>query len=92
MRETVTPVGYGDYTPVTPAGRTTACFVMAIGLLTLAVVTAQVASNFVAQGPSPAERPPPDQAATPEMTLAELDQRLARVEELLASQHRHQGE
>jgi len=46
-------------------------------------VTAQVASNFVAQGPSPAERPPPDQAATPEMTLAELDQRLARVEELL---------
>ena len=62
---------------------------MAIGLLTLAVVTAQVASNFVAQGPSPAERPPPDQAATPGMTLAELDQRLAQIEELLtSSQHR----
>jgi len=55
-------------------------------------VTAQVASSFVAQGPSRAEHLPPDQAATPEMTLAELDQRLARIEELLASQHRHQGE
>jgi voltage-gated potassium channel len=90
---TVTTVGYGDYVPVTPAGRATACFVMAIGLLTLAVVTAQVASSFVAQGPSRAERLPQDEAAAPEMTLSELDRRLARIEELLASsQHRHQGE
>jgi voltage-gated potassium channel len=49
---TVTTVGYGDYTPVTAPGRVTACFVMGIGLLTLAVVTAQVASSFVAQGRS----------------------------------------
>ena len=90
---TVTTVGYGDYTPVTPAGRATACFVMAIGLLTLAVVTAQVASSFVTQGPSQAERPPQGEAATPVMTMAELDRRLARIEELLASsQHPHQGE
>jgi len=90
---TVTTVGYGDYTPVTPAGRATACFVMAIGLLTLAVVTAQVASSFVTQGPSRAERLPQDETAAPEMTLAELDRRLARIEELLASsQHRHQSE
>jgi len=56
---TVTTVGYGDYSPVTAPGRVTACFVMGIGLLTLAVVTAQVASSFVRQAPakpSPARR------------------------------------
>ena len=80
---TVTTVGYGDYTPVTVPGRITACFVMAIGLLTLAVLTAQVASNFVAQGPSRRQRGPQADAAPPEVTLAELDRRLARIEELL---------
>jgi voltage-gated potassium channel len=48
---TVTTVGYGDYTPVTVFGLVTACFVMGIGLLTLAVVTPQVASSFVTQRP-----------------------------------------
>jgi len=81
---TVTTVGYGDYTPVTPAGRVTACFIMAIGLLTLAVITAQVASSFVAQGPSRRRGPQPE-AAPPEVTLAELDRRLARIEELLVA-------
>ena len=46
---TVTTVGYGDYYPVTTLGRIAAVFIMAIGLLTLAVVTAQVASSFVDQ-------------------------------------------
>lgn len=55
---TVTTLGYGDYTPVTVDGRITACFIMFVGLLTLAVVTAQVASNSVAQGPSRAPRRP----------------------------------
>jgi voltage-gated potassium channel len=82
---TVTTVGYGDYVPVTAAGRVTACFVMGIGLLTLAVVTAQVASSFVTQGPSRAQGGPPAEAATPAMTLAELDQRLARIEQLLTA-------
>jgi voltage-gated potassium channel len=90
---TVTTVGYGDYTPVTAPGRVTACCIMLIGLLTLAVVTAQVASSFVAQGPSrgrdgrhaPATPPSatPPEAAPPEVTLAELDRRLARIEGLL---------
>ncbi|HYB16550.1 MAG TPA: ion channel [Streptosporangiaceae bacterium] len=82
---TVTTVGYGDYTPVTPAGRVTACFIMGIGLLTLAVVTAQVASSFVAQGPSQAQRDRQPESARPEVTLAELDRRLARIEELLTT-------
>ena len=79
---TVTTVGYGDYTPVTVRGRVTAVFVMGIGLLTLAVVTAQVASTFVTQGAGKA-RPGPQAKPAPEVTLAELDRRLARIEEFI---------
>jgi voltage-gated potassium channel len=82
---TVTTVGYGDYVPVTTAGRITACFIMGIGVLTLAVVTAQVASSFVSQGPSRAQRGPQSEVAAPGVTLAELDRRLARIEELLTA-------
>jgi voltage-gated potassium channel len=82
---TVTTVGYGDYTPVTPAGRVTACRIMAIGLLTLAVVTAQVASSFVAQGPGQAQRDRQPEPTRPEVTLAELDRRLARIKQLLTT-------
>ena len=74
----------GDYTPVTVPGRVTAVFVMGVGLLTLAVVTAQVASSFVAQGAGQA-RPGPQAEPAPEVTLAELGRRLARIEELLTA-------
>lgn len=79
---TVTTVGYGDFFPVTVPGRITACFIMGTGLLTLAVLTAQVASSFVTQGSSRARQA---KAAAPEVTLAELDRRLARIEELLSA-------
>jgi voltage-gated potassium channel len=82
---TVTTVGYGDFYPVTTGGRVTACLIMGTGLLTLAVVTAQVASSFVAQGPSRARPAREDEAAPREVTLAELDQRLARIEHLLTA-------
>jgi len=82
---TVTTVGYGDFYPVTAWGRITACFIMGTGLLTLAVVTAQVASSFVAQAPSRAALAPQDETARREVTLAELDQRLARIEHLLTT-------
>ena len=84
---TVTTVGYGDFYPVTTPGRVTACFIMGTGLLTLAVVTAQVASSFVAESPSRARPAPRDEPARPEVTLAELDQRLARIERLLTATH-----
>jgi len=84
---TVTTVGYGDFYPVTTWGRITACFIMGTGLLTLAVVTAQVASSFVTQAPSRARSAPPDEAARREVTLAELDERLARIELLLTAIH-----
>ncbi len=80
---TVTTVGYGDFYPVTTQGRVTAGFIMITGLLTLAVVTAQVASGFIAQDPRRARRRPQPEAAPPEVTLADLDRRLARIEELL---------
>ncbi len=82
---TVTTVGYGDFYPVTTPGRITACFIMGIGLLTLAVVTAQVASTFVSQGPRRARPGPQAEAAIPAVALAELDRRLARIEELMTA-------
>ena len=84
---TVTTVGYGDFYPVTIWGRITACFIMGTGLLTLAVLTAQVASSFVAQGSSRTPPAPQDEAARREVTLAGLDQRLARIERLLTAPH-----
>ena len=80
---TVTTAGYGDYFPVTTWGRVTACCIMLIGLLTLSVVTAQVASSFVAQGASRPAPSPQAEAPPREMTLAEIDRRLTRIEQLL---------
>jgi voltage-gated potassium channel len=82
---TVTTVGYGDFFPVTAPGRITAGLIMGIGLLTLAVVTAQVASSFVTQAPGRVRRSPQPEPVTPEVTLAELDRRLARIEQLLTA-------
>jgi len=82
---TVTTVGYGDFYPVTTPGRITACFIMGIGLLTLAVITAQVASSFVTQGAGRARPGPQPEPDAPEVTLAELDRRLARIEDLLTA-------
>jgi voltage-gated potassium channel len=45
---TVTTVGYGDYTPVTTPGRLAAVVIMVVGVLILAIVTANVAASFFA--------------------------------------------
>jgi voltage-gated potassium channel len=80
---TVTTVGYGDYYPVTVAGRITACFIMSIGLLTLAVVTAQVASTFVTQGQRRNAREAKGEGPVEELSLPELHKRLERIEALI---------
>lgn len=80
---TVTTVGYGDYVPVTAQGRITAVFIMAIGILMLAVVTAQVSSSFVDQAARRRQESTVDTPATTDITLADIAQRLARIEELL---------
>lgn len=46
---TITTVGYGDYTPVTEAGRLIAVGLMVSGIALLGVVTATIASWFVEQ-------------------------------------------
>lgn len=46
---TVATVGYGDLYPVTVAGRFFAVLLMALGLITVAVITAQLASTFMDQ-------------------------------------------
>ena len=92
---TVATVGYGDYYPVTVAGRIVASVIMAIGILTLAVITAQVSSSFVDQAkrrrsdddasdgsadPSPEREDPPLDGTH----VRELHERLARIEAQLA--------
>lgn len=46
---TLFTVGYGDYYPITFGGRFFAVVLMALGLVTAAVITAQIASNFMDQ-------------------------------------------
>ena len=78
---TVSTVGYGDYYPVTVPGQIAATFIMAIAVLVLAVITAQVASTFVDQAAR--RRAETEDPAPTQMSLADLDQRLARIELLL---------
>jgi voltage-gated potassium channel len=81
---TVTTVGYGDYYPVTVLGRVASLFIMATGILTLAVVTAQVASSFVDQAARRRALTIEEPSELPDVTLADLAERLARIEELLS--------
>jgi voltage-gated potassium channel len=85
---TVTTVGYGDFFPVTALGQTAAGFIMAIGILTLAVVTAQVSSAFVEQA-ARRRAGAPATSNTDQVALEDLAQRLDRIEALLLS--REQG-
>jgi len=85
---TVTTVGYGDYYPVTVLGRVASLFIMATGILTLAVVTAQVASSFVDQASRRRSPTIEERSELPDVTLAELAERLARIEEMLSRSQR----
>jgi hypothetical protein len=59
--------------------------IMAIGILTLAVVTAQVASSFVDQTTRARTPTPPADPPRAETSLADLAQRLDRIEALLTA-------
>ena len=65
---TSTTVGYGDLVPVSGAGRGVAVLLMLVGVALLSVVTAQIAAYFVDND---------------EVDLAEVNDRLARIERLL---------
>jgi voltage-gated potassium channel len=94
---TVATVGYGDFFPVTVGGRVTAIALMALGLVSAAVVTAQIASSFLEQAVArraaltgEAQPPPADpilpHAAPPAPTSDQaMLARLERIEQLLTS-------
>jgi voltage-gated potassium channel len=100
---TVATVGYGDYYPVTLGGRLTAVSLMAVGLVTAAVITAQIASTFMDQaqvrraalaaskaGPSAPEVPLAEEALTVVEPEA-VHHRLDRIEALLRERLREDG-
>jgi hypothetical protein len=92
---TVSTVGYGDYTPVTAGGRVVAVCIMLVGLTSVAVITAQIASSFMDQASSRREGETEDDAiAEPMRDVAnsgELErdhgviERLQAIEALLRS-------
>lgn len=100
---TVATVGYGDYYPVTMGGRLTAVALMAVGLVTAAVITAQIASTFMDQatarrtaltavkaGPTAPEVPVVEEALTVVEPEA-VHHRLDRIEALLRERLREDG-
>jgi len=82
---TVFTVGYGDYYPVTNAGRVAAVGIMVVGLTTAAVITAQIASSFMDQ--AQARRNSATESGAPSVTAVagdrSTDDRLDRIEGLL---------
>jgi voltage-gated potassium channel len=72
---TVATVGYGDFVPVSPAGRTIATVMLFNGVAIISVITATVASKFVSD---------PDAGEVP-VSLDDIDERLARIEASIAT-------
>ena len=87
---TTTTVGYGDYTPVTPAGRIIATAVMIVGVGLIGTVSATVAASFVTRHSEPGNEPAnvasldvePAAATTADSQALLLD----RLDELAAKQ------
>jgi voltage-gated potassium channel len=72
---TVTTVGYGDFVPVSPAGRVIATLMLVNGVIIISVITATISSRFVSS-PDSGERP---------VSLDDLDERLERMEAAIAA-------
>lgn len=87
--QTVTTVGYGDYTPKAVVGRLVTAAVMLWGVAFLAIITAAITSVFVARAQR--ERVPAEEQDVDAPVLA----RLGRVDEQLAelsAQNKQLGE
>jgi len=82
---TITTVGYGDYYPVTAAGRVTAMFIMFMGVGIIGALASILASLLVGGSEAPAEEAAPGSvpALTVEQELALVKNELAAVRQLL---------
>jgi voltage-gated potassium channel Kch len=78
--QTVTTVGYGDVTPAAPSGRFVAAVIMLTGIGFLAVITASVTASMVE---SSRRRYAASAEEDVSNRLAELSERLARIESVL---------
>ena len=96
---TLATVGYGDFSPVTVGGRISAVVLMVVGLITVAVITANIASSFMDQAaarraalaaggvvPAPVETPQEKIEHFGTELSSSIDERLARIEALLNRQ------
>ncbi|WP_298816556.1 potassium channel family protein [Chloroflexus sp.] len=79
---TITTVGYGDTYPVTAMGRGVAVFLMLAGISLFGLLTANIAAFFVEE----------DADDRTQSELAQINQRLERIEQLLAILSRPTGE
>ena len=79
---TITTVGYGDFYPVTPAGRITAVFIMFMGVGIIGALASILASLLV--GGSPPEEEEETPAAAPAPTVEE---ELQTIQDQLAVLH-----
>jgi voltage-gated potassium channel len=81
---TITTVGYGDYYPVTAAGRITAMFIMFMGVGIIGALASILASLLVGSSEAPEEEAPgAEPAPTVEQELALVKNELAALRQLL---------
>jgi voltage-gated potassium channel len=78
-------VGYGDYYPVTTAGRITATFIMFMGVGIIGALASILASLLVGSSEAPEEEAAPGAAPAPtvEQEMALVKNELAAVRQLL---------
>jgi len=91
--QTVTTVGYGDVTPRAVAGRIVAAIVMLEGIAFVAIVTAAITSTFVARAEHlqdvAAAADDARREASIQTSLAEVSQRLERLEAMMRTLIEH---
>jgi len=79
MFETITTVGYGDFVPVTDAGRTIAVLIMFVGIGLMGVISAGLAATLLKQNqPNPAKEVMDE--------LADLKKMVESLQEQLSNQ------
>jgi voltage-gated potassium channel len=80
---TITTVGYGDFYPVTTAGRITAMFIMFMGVGIIGALASLLASLLVGESPAEEETPAAT-AATAAAPVLSVQEELKAVKEELA--------